>query len=166
MRVRFALASGRVRPDYPALRSGLRTWSTPSRPAIAYVSLVEVRRSGDARVLKMLAIATAAGPRSRRQSPDSASISIGSGFREFVLNQGARPIGAYNVQNVNGFLAHVLTRRHLRDWYPIDAGARFSVLSAGLTAVLVAAAVLSCWRAGRPPQHDASNFGWSSASPS
>jgi hypothetical protein len=42
-----------------------------------------------------------------------------------VLNQGARPIGAYNVQNVNGFLAHVLTRRHLRDWYPIDAGARF-----------------------------------------
>ena len=48
-------------------------------------------------------------------------------FREFVLNQGARPIAAYNVQSVNGFLAHLLARGHLRDWYPIDAGARFSM---------------------------------------
>ena len=71
-------------------------------------------------------------------------------FREFVLNQGARPIAAYNVQSVNGFLAHLLTRGHLRDWYPIDAGARFSMVSAGLTVVLVAAVVLSCWRAGPP----------------
>ncbi len=71
-------------------------------------------------------------------------------FREFVLNQGSRPIAAYNVQSVNGFLAHLLTRGHLRDWYPIDAGAGFSMASAGITAVLVAAAVLSCWRAGPP----------------
>jgi hypothetical protein len=49
---------------------------------------------------------------------------------------------------VNGFLAHLLTRGHLRDWYPIDAGARFSMVSAGLSAVLVAAVVISCWRAG------------------
>jgi hypothetical protein len=71
-------------------------------------------------------------------------------FREFVLNQGSRPIAAYNVQSVNGFLAHLLTRGHLRDWYPIDAGPRFSMASAGLTAGLVAAVVLSCWRAGPP----------------
>ena len=69
-------------------------------------------------------------------------------FREFVLNQGSRPIAAYNVQSVNGFLAHLLTRGHLRDWYPIDAGARFSMMSAGLTAVMVAAVIISCWRAG------------------
>jgi hypothetical protein len=71
-------------------------------------------------------------------------------FREFVLNQGARPIAAYNVQSVNGFLAHLLTRGHLRDWYPIDAGARFSMVSAVLTAALVGAVVLSCWRDGPP----------------
>lgn len=71
-------------------------------------------------------------------------------FREFVLNQGSRPIAAYNVQSVNGFLAHLLTRGHLRDWYPIDAGPGFSMASAGITAVLVAAVVLSCWRAGPP----------------
>ena len=65
-----------------------------------------------------------------------------------MLNQGA--IAAYNVQSVNGFLAHLLTRGHLRDWYPIDAGARFSMVSAGLTVVLAAAVVLSCWRAGPP----------------
>ncbi|HET6955093.1 MAG TPA: glycosyltransferase family 87 protein [Vicinamibacterales bacterium] len=71
-------------------------------------------------------------------------------FREFVINQGSRPIAAYNVQSVNGFLAHLLTRGHLRDWYPIDAGPRFSMLSAALSAALVAAVLFECWRAGSP----------------
>ncbi len=74
-------------------------------------------------------------------------------FREFVLEQGSGPIGAYNVQSVNGFLAHLLTRGHLRDWYPIDVGLRFKLLSAGLTALLMAAAALACRRAG-PPRTD------------
>jgi hypothetical protein len=74
-------------------------------------------------------------------------------FREFVLQQGSGPIGAYNVQSVNGFLAHLLTRGHLRDWYPIEVGLRFKLLSAGLTALLMAAAALACWRAG-PPRTD------------
>ena len=76
-------------------------------------------------------------------------------FREFVINQGARPIAAYNVQSVNGFLAHLLTRGHLRDWYPIDAGPRFSMLSAGLSAALVAAVAAACWRADRPGTSEA-----------
>ena len=71
-------------------------------------------------------------------------------FREFVLKQGAHPIGAYNVQSVNGFLAHLLTRGHLRDWYPIDAGPRFALLSAAMTAALTAAVAIGCWRAGSP----------------
>ncbi len=71
-------------------------------------------------------------------------------FREFAINQGSRPIAAYNVQSVNGFLAHLLTRGHLRDWYPIDAGPRFSILSAALSAALVAAVLFECWRAGSP----------------
>jgi alpha-1,2-mannosyltransferase len=75
-------------------------------------------------------------------------------FREFVVKQGSRPIGAYNVQSVNGFLAHLLTRGHLRDWYPIDAGAQFRALSVGLTAALAAAVTIGCWRAG-PPRTEA-----------
>jgi hypothetical protein len=71
-------------------------------------------------------------------------------FREFVVNQGSRPIGAYNVQSVNGFLAHLLTRGHLRDWYPIDVGARFRAVSAAMTGALVAVGAIACWRAGRP----------------
>jgi Glycosyltransferase family 87 len=76
-------------------------------------------------------------------------------FREFVINQGSRPIAAYNVQSVNGFLAHLLTRGHLRDWYPIDAGTRFSMLSAALSAALVAAVLFECWRAGAPESSEA-----------
>jgi hypothetical protein len=75
-------------------------------------------------------------------------------FREFVVKQGSQPIAAYNVQSVNGFLAHLMTRGHLRDWYPIDAGPRFRALGAGLAAVLVLAAVAAGWHAG-PPRSEA-----------
>jgi hypothetical protein len=75
-------------------------------------------------------------------------------FRKFVLNQGSRPIGAYNVQSVNGFLAHLFTRGHLVDWYPIDVGAPLRAMSAALGAALVAAVAIACWRAG-PPRDEA-----------
>jgi alpha-1,2-mannosyltransferase len=71
-------------------------------------------------------------------------------FRAFVLEQGSGPIGAYNVQSINGFLAHLLTRGHLRDWYPIDVGRAFKLLSAGLSAAFVAVVAVGCWRAGSP----------------
>jgi hypothetical protein len=71
-------------------------------------------------------------------------------FREFVVQHGSGPVGAYNVQSVNGFLAHLLTRGHLRDWYPIDVGPQFRMLSLGLTGVLLTAAAIGCWAAGRP----------------
>jgi hypothetical protein len=71
-------------------------------------------------------------------------------FREFVVKQGAAPIAAYNVQSVNGFVAHLLTRGQLVNWYPVDAGALFKPLSAGLAAALVAAVGIAAWRAGPP----------------
>ena len=72
-------------------------------------------------------------------------------FREFVVKQGAAPIAAYNIQSVNGFVAHLLTRGQLANWYPVDAGALFKPLSAGLAAALVAAVGIAAWRAG--PSH-------------
>ena len=47
-------------------------------------------------------------------------------LREFVIGHGGSPVGAYNVQSVNGFLAHLATRGHLRDWYPIPMGPAFA----------------------------------------
>jgi hypothetical protein len=75
-------------------------------------------------------------------------------FCEFVVEQGSAPIAAYNVQSVNGFVAHLLTRGHLLDWYPTDAGARFRPLVAGLAAAMVGAVVIAAWRAG-PPRSEA-----------
>jgi len=71
-------------------------------------------------------------------------------FREFVMGHGSAPIAAYNVQSVNGFLAHLLTRGHLRDWYPIPMGSGFRAASLIVTGVIAAAAIAACWRAGRP----------------
>lgn len=71
-------------------------------------------------------------------------------FREFVVGHGSAPVAAYNVQSVNGFLAHLVTRGHLRDWYPIPMGAAFRAASLLLTAIIAAAAIGTCWRAGRP----------------
>ena len=74
---------------------------------------------------------------------------------EFVIGHGGSPIGAYNVQSVNGFLAHLLTRGHLRDWYPIPMGAGFRAASLTLTAAIVLGPALVCWRAGRPRSQQA-----------
>ena len=71
-------------------------------------------------------------------------------LREFVIGHGGSPVGAYNVQSVNGFLAHLLTRGHLRDWYPIPMGAAFRAASLVLTAAIVLGVAMVCWRAGRP----------------
>jgi alpha-1,2-mannosyltransferase len=71
-------------------------------------------------------------------------------FREFVLEHGSQPPAAYNVQSVSGFLAHLMTRGHLRDWYPVDTGPLFRIFRATLEFAVIAAVAVTCWRAGRP----------------
>ena len=71
-------------------------------------------------------------------------------LREFVVGHAGAPVAAYNVQSVNGFLAHLLTRGHLRDWYPIPMGAGFRAASLAITGALALAVAAVCWRAGRP----------------
>jgi hypothetical protein len=70
--------------------------------------------------------------------------------REFVIGHGASPVAAYNVQSVNGFLAHLMTRGHLRDWYPIPMGGAFRAASVAISGTLVLAVAAACWRSGRP----------------
>lgn len=74
-------------------------------------------------------------------------------FHEFVIVHGSEAIGAYNVQSAGGFLAHLLTRGHLHDWYPIVVAGPFDLLRTGMVAVILAAAAEACRRA-RQPQSD------------
>jgi hypothetical protein len=71
-------------------------------------------------------------------------------FREFVVRHGGGAIAAYNVQSVNGALTHLLLRGQLRDWTPMSLGTGFRVTSAAISAALVLAAAVACWRAGPP----------------
>jgi hypothetical protein len=71
-------------------------------------------------------------------------------FREFVVHQGGGAIAAYNVQSVNGTLAHLMVRGQLRDWTPMSLGTGFKVTSAALSAALLLAAAVTCWRSGPP----------------
>lgn len=71
-------------------------------------------------------------------------------FREFVVAHGSEAIGAYNVQSAGGFLAHLLTRGHLHDWYPLAMGPAFHLLRGAIVALVLAFTAASCWRAGGP----------------
>ena len=63
-----------------------------------------------------------------------------------------RPLGAFNVQSVDGVLARLLTgSAHLEDWSPITTlGPAFAAIRAIVVALLVGASAWVCLRAGRP----------------
>lgn len=71
-------------------------------------------------------------------------------FRQFVVAHGSEALGAYNVQSAGGFAAHLLTRGHLHDWYPLAMGAAFHRLRTALVLAVVACAAGVCWRSGVP----------------
>ncbi len=75
-------------------------------------------------------------------------------FHEFVVVHGSEAVGAYNAQSAGGFLAHLLTRGHLRDWYPIPVDLTFRLLRWTMVALIVGAAALAGFRA-RQPRTDA-----------
>lgn len=71
-------------------------------------------------------------------------------FEEFVVLHGSEALGAYNVQSAGGFLAHLITRGRLHDWYPLDIGPGFTLLRSGIVGVILTAVVGVCWHAGYP----------------
>ncbi len=76
-------------------------------------------------------------------------------FHEFVIVHGSEAIGAYNVQSAGGALGHLLTRGHLRDWYPIAVGLPFRLLRWAIVLLLLGPVAAACRRAGRPRTADA-----------
>jgi len=73
-------------------------------------------------------------------------------WNQIIAPSSGEPVGAFNVQSIDGFLARLLTGgRHLRDWAPIPGlGFEFTALRWLLIGGLAGLAGWACWRAGAP----------------
>jgi hypothetical protein len=73
------------------------------------------------------------------------------------------PIGAFNVQSIDGFLARLLTEgRYLHSWWPIaDPGPGFALLKRILVALLVCPTAWVLWRARRAASATAARLDFS-----
>lgn len=73
-------------------------------------------------------------------------------LNEIVLPWAGRPVGAFNVQSMDGLWVRVLTgSQHLRDWVPIaEPGPAFVFLRWVGRAVLLVVTGVVLWRAGAP----------------
>jgi alpha-1,2-mannosyltransferase len=73
-------------------------------------------------------------------------------WSQIIAPSSGKPVGAFNVQSIDGFLARALTGgRHLRDWAPIQGlGFEFTALRWLSIAGFTGAAGWVCWRAGAP----------------
>jgi hypothetical protein len=73
-------------------------------------------------------------------------------WNNIIAPSSGEPVGAFNVQSIDGFLARLLTGgRHLRDWAPIPGlGIEFTALRWLLMGGFAGGAGWVCWRAGAP----------------
>jgi hypothetical protein len=71
-------------------------------------------------------------------------------LKTFVLGFGAKPVIAYNVQNISGFVGRLLAPGNLTNWVPIDESAPFKIVRLGLAALVVLGVGAALARAGRP----------------
>jgi len=73
-------------------------------------------------------------------------------WHDIVAPSAGRPVGAFNVQSLDGLLARALTgAAHLRDWSPIEGlGPEFLVLRWLAVGLVLGAAFAACARAGAP----------------
>ena len=74
-----------------------------------------------------------------------------------------KPISAYNVQSVDGFLARLLfdTNGNLRNWLPIEVDWRFKVIRYLLLLLLVGTTFWVCWRSKPPSTLEEENLEFS-----
>jgi hypothetical protein len=77
-------------------------------------------------------------------------------LRDYVIEFGARPIAAYNVQSLSGMLARFAVPGHTTDWRPLDVDPIVLAARYALTLACLAAAAAAGAIAGRPRRAD----GW------
>ena len=71
-------------------------------------------------------------------------------FTKSILPFLGKPIGAFNVQSVDGFVARLLTDVDLASWLPLEMGWEFKLIRYAIISILVGATIWVCWRS-QPP---------------
>ncbi|MCL1465567.1 glycosyltransferase family 87 protein [Argonema galeatum] len=84
-------------------------------------------------------------------------------FQQCIQPYAGKPVAAYNVQSVDGFLARLLTNDNLLNWNPLVLGWNFKVARYLLIAVLVGGTIWVGWRSKSPVTIKAENSEFSMA---
>lgn len=71
-------------------------------------------------------------------------------LQKFIFGQSAQPIGAYNVQSINGFLVRLTTSGGLVNWQPVAVGPGFRLAQIAIAAGIVGMAITAGLAAGPP----------------
>lgn len=82
-------------------------------------------------------------------------------YRECIAPFANKPIGAFNVQSVNGFLARLLLKSELNSWQLIEVGWDFKVVRYLILCLLIGGTTLICWRCKTPTTIEVENLEFS-----
>jgi hypothetical protein len=82
-------------------------------------------------------------------------------YRECILPYLGKPIGAYNVQSVDGFVARLLTKGNLSNWVPLELGLEFILIRFALLSLLIGITTFVCWRSKSPETSEEENLEFS-----
>ena len=78
-----------------------------------------------------------------------------SWYQQCIQPYSGKPVAAYNVQSLDGFLARLLSNDNLLNWKPLSLGWNFKLLRYGLMALLTGATIWFCWRSKSPDSIEA-----------
>ncbi len=84
-------------------------------------------------------------------------------YHECIQPFSGKPLSAYNVQSVDGFLARLLTdtKGELRNWQPLTVGWDFKLIRYALLSLLVGTTIWVCWRSKPPRTLESQNLEFS-----
>ena len=115
-------------------------------PLVIWLPYFVVRREWRAALTMGLTIALAVAASLLWFGPGLHAIWL----EQFVTGPSSKPMGAYNVQSVSGFLVRLTTSGTLVSWFPVEIGAGFRAVQIVLSALVVGVAVAAGIAAGRP----------------
>jgi hypothetical protein len=84
-------------------------------------------------------------------------------FEQCIQRYAGKPMAAYNVQSVDGFLARLLVSSNLTNWLPLEVGWEFKLLRYTLLSLLVGTTLWVCWRSNKPRSLEEENLEFSIA---
>jgi hypothetical protein len=70
--------------------------------------------------------------------------------RQFVTGISARPVGAYNVQSINGFLVRLTMSGTLVNWRPVPVGPGFRIAQGLIAGAVISGVLVTAMLAGPP----------------